>query len=75
MSPTATLVLVEKVLPIDLAENPDVTFLDLDMMVEVGGRQRTIDAFARLLARHGLRLDRVIRRPTEPSLLVAVADI
>jgi aryl-alcohol dehydrogenase-like predicted oxidoreductase len=34
-----------------------------------------VDTFAGLLARHGLRLDRVIHRPTEPSLLVAVADI
>lgn len=59
MKPSARLVLIERILP-DRAgaeqEGLDVVMSDLQMMVVLGGRERTIDEYRALLASAGLRM-------------------
>jgi hypothetical protein len=54
------LVLVEAVLPDRARERPGVIRMDLHMLVLLGGRERTIAEFERLLAASGFRLRRAI---------------
>jgi hypothetical protein len=55
MEPGATLVLIERDLgPPNAAEETKLS--DLNMLVGPGGRERTVDAYAQLLAATGLRL-------------------
>lgn len=46
---------------------------DLHLLVATGGRERTLDAYRRLLASADFELTEVRRVPTLPSILVAVA--
>jgi hypothetical protein len=60
MAADARLLLVER----DVAPDPHtalpVLLSDLEMLVNVGGRERTTDEYASLLAKSGLRLARTI---------------
>jgi hypothetical protein len=56
----ARLILVERYLPDDPSEALPVLHADLEILVNVGGRERTTDEYAILLARSGLRLARTI---------------
>jgi hypothetical protein len=47
---------VERYLATDTHEALPVLLSDLEMLVNVGGRERTTDEYATLLARSGLRL-------------------
>ncbi|WP_437960400.1 methyltransferase [Sorangium sp. So ce119] len=47
---------------------------DLHLLTVTGGRERTRDDFARLLARAGLRLERVEATPALPQLLVGFPE-
>ena len=58
-------------LPERVADNPGAVFLDLDMLVEVGGRQRSVPEYQALLARHGFDLDHFVDRALASSVLVA----
>jgi O-methyltransferase domain len=49
-------------------ENPDAKLSDLNMMVGLGGRERTHEQFAELLAEGGFALERVV--PTAIGLSV-----
>ena len=60
MAAGARVVLVERYLAADPREALPVLYSDLEMLVNVGGRERTTDEYATLLARSGLRLDRTI---------------
>jgi len=60
MTDGAHLVLVERHLPDDPREAPLILHADLEMLVNVGGRERTTDEYATLLARSRLRLARTI---------------
>ena len=60
MTDGARLVLVERYLATDPREALLVLHADLEMLVNVGGRERTTDEYAALLARSGLRLTRTI---------------
>ena len=52
---------------------PDLSkFLDLDMMVMTGGRERTEAEFKSLLAASGFELARVIRTPSPVCVIEAV---
>jgi hypothetical protein len=64
------LVLIEVVVP---EAGPYFAFLDLQMLIGSGGRERTEPEFRALLARGGFRLDRVIDTGTPMSVLVADA--
>lgn len=54
------LVLVEREIAADPREAALVLHADLEMLVNVGGRERTTDEYAALLGRSGLRLTRTI---------------
>jgi len=67
----ATLLLLESVVP--MGNTPHLAkSLDLDMMLFVGGRERTQAQFARLLDRAGFRLTRLLATASTVSLLEAV---
>jgi hypothetical protein len=66
----AVLLLMESVVPVG-AQPHFAKLLDLDMLLFVGGRERTEQEFATLLARAGLRLDRVAPTVSTISLLEA----
>ena len=67
MAAGARLLLVER----ELADDPRAALLvlhaDLEMLVNVGGRERTTDEYAALLARSGLRLTRTISLGSVPE--------
>lgn len=60
MADGARLILVERYVPDDPREAPMIFHADLEMLVNVGGRERTTDEYAALLARAGLRVTRTI---------------
>jgi len=68
----ATILLVESVIP--AGNEPHLgKFIDIEMMVFPGGRERTEEEFRQLLSSAGLRLNRVV--PTEAPLWVVEAVI
>ena len=72
MAPTATLLLIESVLPSN--NKPHLgKFLDLDMLIFAGGRERTRRQYEKLLASAGFRLNRVI--PTASHLSIVEATV
>lgn len=71
LSPSARLLIVERVRPERVADDPGVALLDLNMLVEVGGRQRSLPEYRALLAAHGFTLDQVIDRRATSTILVA----
>lgn len=67
----ATLLLMESVVP--PGNSPDFAkTLDLDMMIFVGGRERTEREFATLLDRAGFRMTRIVPTISTISLIEAV---
>ena len=60
MTDGTRLVLVERQLPDDPRAEPLVFLADLEMLVNVGGRERTTEEYAALFARSGLELARTI---------------
>jgi hypothetical protein len=60
MANDARLILVERYVADDPREAPLVHQADLELLVNVGGLERTTDEYATLLARSGLRLARTI---------------
>jgi hypothetical protein len=72
MKPDATLLLVEMVLPHDDAFHPG-KILDMVMLTVAGGRERTAEEYASLLAKAGFRQTRVVPTASAVSLVEAVA--
>lgn len=72
MGQSAKLLLIEKIMPTQVSDCPGVALLDLNMLVEVGGVQRTEEQYRRLLASSGLCLHRVVATDSETSVLEAV---
>jgi hypothetical protein len=76
MNPNARLVLLERKLP-DRIENPEEAFGavmgDLNMMVVLGGKERTTNEYRDLLAEAGLRLTREI--PIGPDFAAVEAVV
>ncbi|WP_456093738.1 methyltransferase [Mycolicibacterium rutilum] len=70
IAPDGKLLLLEMVLP-DRADAFIGFQLDLEMLVTVGGRERTRDDFANLLRQAGFRLDRVIDTVAPVSIIEA----
>ncbi len=69
MTEGARLVLVERYLATDPHEAMLVLHADLEMLVNVGGRERTTDEYAALLARSGLRLTKTLTLGTTPEAM------
>jgi hypothetical protein len=68
MAPGAKLVLAERVVGPPNAPDP-AKLGDLNMLVMLGGQERTADEFAALLEAAGFRLDRIISTHTDLSLV------
>ncbi|ODQ87339.1 hydroxyneurosporene methyltransferase [Mycolicibacterium flavescens] len=70
IAPGGKLLLFEMVLP-DRADDFIGFQLDLEMLVTVGGRERTRDDFSKLLQQAGFRLDRVVDTVAPISIIEA----
>jgi hypothetical protein len=69
MADGARLVLVERYVPDDPREAPLITHADLEMLVNVGGQERTTEEYQGLLARSGLKLARTIPLGSAPEAM------
>jgi len=61
MMPKSRVMIVERVMPSRVTATPEhknATITDLQMMVQLGGKERTIEEFGELFATAGLKLDR-----------------
>jgi hypothetical protein len=74
MSDTATLLLVEALLPERAADDPPAVRMDLHMLLLLHGRERTRSEFAALLAAAGLRLTAVVETSAGVNVLEARPD-
>lgn len=71
---SATLLLVEAVLPERAADDPEAIRMDLHMLALLRGRERTAAEFAELLAHAGFTLARVLPTAAGVSVLEARRD-
>jgi O-methyltransferase domain/Dimerisation domain len=71
MGPAGRLLIIEMIIP-DVAEPSPGPWMDLNMMVLLGGRERTASAYEQLLARAGLKTRRVIPTLSPYGLVEAV---
>ena len=69
MAAGARLLLVERYVATDPHEALPVLLSDLEMLVNVGGRERTTDEYAALLSRSGLRLTNTIALGAAPEAM------
>jgi hypothetical protein len=72
MAPRATVLVVEMLVPDDGSPSPAL-LLDLNMLVMLGGRERTVAEMRALFASAGLTLGRVVATPTPFAVLEATA--
>lgn len=70
MKPDSTLLLVELVLPDDDSPHPG-KLIDLEMLANIGGRERTAAEYGDLLARAGFQMTRVVPTASPASLVEA----
>src|ERR671934_863248 len=70
LAPAGTLLLVEMVIPADNRPSP-AQAMDLNMLVILGGRERTEEEYRRLLQAAGFRLERIIPTQSPFSVLEA----
>jgi hypothetical protein len=70
MADSARLLILERVIPADGSALLPLLY-DLHLLVMTGGRERSLDGYAALLERSGLRLEAVRSLALETSLLVA----
>ncbi|MFR9751582.1 methyltransferase [Nocardia sp. 004] len=70
MEPSARLLIIEMVLPEHAGLHPG-KFIDLEMLVQVSGRERTEDEYRLLLARHGFTLTRRVPTVSPENILEA----
>jgi len=73
MAPGSRLLLIEMVIPAGDAPSY-AKLLDLEMLVLAGGRERTSDEYAALLANAGFRITRIVPTHTSSSIIEATAD-
>ncbi|MFI9403521.1 methyltransferase [Nocardia sp. NPDC052316] len=70
MKPDARLVIIELVVPEHTRPHPG-KFIDLEMLVNTGGRERTAEEYRKFLARYGFELTRVIPTVSPDNILEA----
>jgi len=75
MTDTATLLLVEALLPERAADDPAAVRMDLHMLLLLHGRERTRSEFSALLAAAGLRLTAAVATSAGVSVLEAQPDL
>jgi hypothetical protein len=71
MHATSRVLVIEMVIGEGVEPGP-APWMDLNMMVMLGGRERTANEYERLLERAGLRTNRVISTPSPYALIEAV---
>ncbi|WP_405161735.1 acetylserotonin O-methyltransferase [Nocardia sp. NBC_01499] len=71
MKPDARLLIIELVIPHNSRPHPG-KFIDLEMLVNTGGRERTADEYRKFLARFGFTLNRVVPTVSPDNILEAV---
>jgi hypothetical protein len=68
MDPAGTLLLIERVVP--AGDEPSTSkWMDLNMLVATGGRERTADEYRSLVERAGFTLSRITPTPAHVSLI------
>jgi hypothetical protein len=72
MDPAGRLLIVEMVLPPGDIAHPG-KMLDMVMLVQLGGRERTASEYASFLSKAGFRLTQVIATESAASIVKAVA--
>lgn len=72
LTPDATLLAIDRVLPADGAPDPNVAMMDLHMLVSFAGKERTEREFRSLYDRAGFRLTRVVKTASDVSLIEGV---
>ncbi len=72
MDPAGRLLIVEMVLPTGDIAHPG-KMLDMVMLVQLGGRERTASEYASLLSKAGFRLTQVVPTESAASIVEAVA--
>src|SRR5262249_34504831 len=72
LRPNGRVVLIERILPDDGAAGP-ASLADLNMLVVLPGRERTLREYAALLARAGLRVNQVTSGTSPFSVIEASA--
>ena len=71
IAPGGKLLLLESVLP-ERSSSDIGLLIDLEMLLAVGGRERTHAKWANLLGRAGFRLNRIVHTATQVSVVEAV---
>jgi hypothetical protein len=74
MPRSARLLVIERVVP-NGGEASDAKLFDINMLIVVGGLERTIDEYRRLLDEAGLALSRVVATDSPLSVLEAVPAV
>jgi hypothetical protein len=69
---SATLQLIERVIPGSNEDGFDATFSDLNMLVSPGGQERTAAEYATLLAAGGFQLTKVVSTASDESVIEAI---
>ena len=74
MKPSGRVLVVERAISDDYRRSLPVLHLDMEMLVTVGGIQRTDDQYRALFAEAGLRLSRIVplNDPAQYALYEAV---
>ena len=57
------LLIIEKILSEDPADNPPARTLDMHLLRLLDGRERTLKEYGKLLADHGLKIEKTVRTP------------
>jgi len=70
MAPSATVAIVELLIPEDGTPSPAI-LMDINMLVMLPGKERTVSEMGQLFASAGLALTRVVQTPSPFSLLEA----
>jgi O-methyltransferase len=74
IAPCGKLLLVEAVLP-ERGAPRAAALLDLEMLVNLGGKERTRAEFGRLLARAGLQLTRVVETSSPRTSVIEAVPV
>jgi hypothetical protein len=72
MTPGATLLVIDRVLPQDGAPQLNAALMDLHMLVSFAGKERTESEFRSLYERAGFRLTRVLQTASDVSIVEGV---
>ncbi|MFE9580293.1 methyltransferase [Nocardia sp. NPDC006044] len=71
MKPDARLLIIELVVPENTRPHPG-KYIDLEMLVNTGGRERSADEYREFLARFGFTLSRIVPTVSPDNILEAV---